>query len=184
MIRCSPPSFDVFALFIFRFFHCTTIWARCYRAMYKNMYTVQTLNALFIYSFFHRDLVSRAFVFVSHSFCVCSPCRAFHSRLVCRHLFCFWLIIFSCAAERIYIQEMLVIKCCHPGNVSCLFSLFCLMFFCVLSLILCRFAEVKAVFSYRNSVSYTDRYSSETSLDETTTVSMALWSISFIVYSV
>lgn len=119
-----------------------------------TLYTVQTLNALFVYSFFHRDLVSRAFVFVSHSFCVCSSCRAFHSRLVCRLLFCFWLIIFSCAAERKYIQEMLVIKCCHPGNVSCLFSLFCLMFFCVLSLILCRFAEVKAVFSYRNSVSY------------------------------
>lgn len=55
MIRCSPPSFDVFALFIFRFFHCTTICARCYRAMYKNMYIVhstdtQCLVCIFILS--------------------------------------------------------------------------------------------------------------------------------------
>lgn len=145
-LRCLSFGFFIILLFVLGAIVLCTRPSTQYRHSMPQQ--------LFIYSFFYRDLVSRAFVFVSHSFCVCTPCRAFHSRLVCRLLFCFWLIIFSYVAERKYIQEMLVIKCCHPGNVSCLFSLFCLMFFCVLSLILCRFAEVKVVFLYRNSVSY------------------------------
>lgn len=52
MIRCSPPSFDVFALFIFRFFHCTTICARCYRAMYivqEHVHSTDTQCLVYIF---------------------------------------------------------------------------------------------------------------------------------------